>query len=507
MKSVAIIGAGITGLTAAFYLKRKGIPVTVYEASSRVGGVIQSLRQDGYLAEFGPNTLLETSPKIGQLVRDAGLQSRRLDPDPKAEARYVVRYKRPIAMPGSPLGFFTTKLFTAKAKLAVLREPFVAPRWDGVEESIAQFVVRRLNREFLDHAIDALVAGIYAGDPHRLSLTHAFPKLKALEDNYGSLIKGQIFGAGARKRSGEVAKDRAPKFSFDEGLQVLPDTLAARLGDAVRLNTTVTKLTQTADGCTLTLSEGRVPRAPLTAHEIGDSQSSSLRNETQAEHSAAIYCGTAFKLAELKVMCGRAALPRSPEIGAAQQHRPTEDKKLEPLDLSPFSEIRHPPVASVVLGFRREDVTHPCEGFGMLIPKIEGFKILGTIFSSSLFPNRAPAGHVTLTSYIGGERYPELALLPAEKLVALTCEDLRVLLGVTGKPTFQHCVLYPKAIPQYNVGYGRYRELMNEIENQAAGLFFAGHYRNGVSLGDTIVSGCNVAERVAGFLKTTNGHE
>src|SRR5712671_7389551 len=106
MRSVAIIGAGITGLTAAFYLKRKGIPATVYEASGRGGGVIQSLRQDGYLAEFGPNTILETSPKITQLVRDAGLESRRLDSDPVAAARYVVRYKRPIAMPASPLGFF-----------------------------------------------------------------------------------------------------------------------------------------------------------------------------------------------------------------------------------------------------------------------------------------------------------------------------------------------------------------------------------------------------------------
>src|SRR5438552_16851088 len=112
MQPVAIIGAGITGLTAAFYLQRKGIPVTVYEASARVGGVIQSLRQDGYLAEFGPNTILETSPKITQLVHDADLKSRRLDPNPKAEARYVVRYRRPIAMAGSPLGFFTTNLFS-----------------------------------------------------------------------------------------------------------------------------------------------------------------------------------------------------------------------------------------------------------------------------------------------------------------------------------------------------------------------------------------------------------
>jgi protoporphyrinogen/coproporphyrinogen III oxidase len=457
LKPVAIIGAGITGLTAAFYLKRKGIPVTVYEAGGRAGGVIQSLRKDGYIAEFGPNTLLETSPKISQLVRDAGLQSRRLDPDPKAEARYVVRYKRPIAMPAKPLGFFTTDLFTLKAKLAVLREPFIPPRRDGVEESIAQFVVRRFNQEFLDHAIDALVAGIYAGDPYKLSVTHAFPKLKALEDNYGSMIKGQLFGARDRKKRGELAKDRAPKFSFDEGLQVLPDTLAQQLGDAIQLGASITRLTQNPEGWIVEYKQGG--------------------GELRAEHSAVIYAGTAPRLAELKIESNQS------------------------VNLAPLSEIRYPPVASVVLGFRREDVAHPCEGFGMLIPRVEGFKILGTIFSSSLFPNRAPAGHHTLTSYIGGERYPELASLPPDKLYDLTCEDLRILLGVRGKPTFQHCVFYPRAIPQYNVGYGRYRVLMAEAESKADGLFLAGHYRDGVSLSDSIVSGCNVVERVENFVR------
>ncbi|TAL07180.1 MAG: protoporphyrinogen oxidase [Verrucomicrobia bacterium] len=461
MKSVAIIGAGITGLTAAFYLKRKGVSVTVYEASGRVGGVIQSLRKDGYLAEFGPNTLLETSPKIGQLVRDAGLQSRRLDPDPSAEARYVVRYRRPVEMPAKPLGFFTTELFSLKAKLAVLREPFIKPRRDGVEESIAQFVVRRFNQEFLDHAIDALVAGIYAGDPYKLSVTHAFPKLKALEDNYGSMIKGQLLGGRERKKRGEVAKDRAPKFSFDEGLQVLPDVLATQLGDAVKLYTPVTRMLETDDH--------------WTVHTQG------VNGESCAKHGAVIFCGTASKLAELKI---------------AYSQRPNV-----PLELSAFAEIRYPPVASVVLGFRREDVAHSCSGFGMLIPKIEGFKILGTIFSSSLFPNRAPAGHHTLTSYIGGERYPELASLPAEKLYEIVCEDLRVLLGVRGQPTFQHCVFYPHAIPQYNVGYGRFKDLMNVVEAQAPGFFLAGHYRDGVSLSDSILSGINVADRVAGILQ------
>jgi oxygen-dependent protoporphyrinogen oxidase len=266
------------------------------------------------------------------------------------------------------------------------------------------------------------------------------------------MIKGQIFGAWARRKSGEVAKDRAPKFSFDEGLQVLPDELARQLGDAVRLNTAVTKLTETTEGWRVDWK--------------GQS------GESHTEHSVVIYCGTAYRLAELKI------------------------ESYQPVDLSALAEVRYPPVASVVLGFRRDDVTHPCNGFGMLIPGIEGFNILGTIFSSALFPNRAPAGHITLTSYVGGERQPELASkLPAE-LSKLVQEDLRVLLGVKGKPVFAHSVFWPKAIPQYNVGYGKYRELMGLTEERAPGLFLAGHYRDGVSLSDSIVAGCHVAERV-----------
>jgi oxygen-dependent protoporphyrinogen oxidase len=453
MKSVAIIGAGITGLTAAFYLKRKGVPVTVYEAGARTGGVIQSSRQNGFLAESGPNTILETSPKISELIRDLNLEARRIYPSPDAKNRYVVRDKKPVAMPSSQPEFLTTKLFSARAKFALARELFVPPRRDGVEESVAEFVLRRLNQEFLDRAIDPLVAGIYAGDPHKLSVRHAFPKLLETEQKYGSLLKGQFFGAREQKKSGEVSRRDAKMFSFDEGLQVLTDALAAQLGDSLKLNTPVTQLLQTKDGWSVSTSSG------------------------EAEHNAIIYCGTAFKVAELKI-----------ESQAS-------------IDFSVFSEIRHPPVASVVLAFRREDVVHSCDGFGMLVPKIENFKILGTIFSSSVFPNRAPENFVTLTSYIGGERQPELASLPAEKLIELVCEDLRVLLGVRGKPIFAHYHFWPRAIPQYNVGYGRFKSLLADIEAKARGLFFAGSFRDGISLGDSIVSGGNAATRVEEFLK------
>lgn len=456
MKPVAIIGVGITGLTAAFRLEQKGIPVVLYESSGRVGGVIESIREGGYLAEFGPNTLLETSPKIMELIRSAGLEERCWHSEPYAENRYLVRGRKVIVMPNGLFGFLTTPLFSLGAKFALFKEPFVS-RWDNShEESVAELVVRRLGTDFLNYAIDPMVAGVYAGNPARLSVIHAFPKLYALEQKYGSLIKGQILGARERKRRAEVSKQNAKKISFDDGLEVLPKGLRAKLRGPVHLSARVKSVSPKSDGWIVTW------QSPDGDHS--------------GEHSTVLYSGTAHQLADL-------------QFGGQKA-----------IDVKPFSEVRYPPVASIVLGFRRSDVSHPLDGFGALIPKVEGFNILGTLFSSSLFPRRAPEGFVTLTSYVGGERNPDLALKPENELVELVCKDLAVLFGVSGAPTYRRCTLYSKAIPQYVVGYGRFKDRMDRIEVDAPGFFIAGHYRNGISLSDSLLSGWNAADRIETFL-------
>lgn len=457
MKSVAIIGGGITGLTAAVRLKGLGVPVTVYEGGSRVGGVIQSVRKNGFLAEFGPNSILETSPLITSLIQDLGLHNRRVNANADAAKRYVVRRKAPVAMPSSPAKFFTTPLFSTGAKLRLLVEPLMFRCPADKEESLENFVLRRLGRDFLDYAINPLVGGIYAGNPAKLSVKHAFPKLHALEQKYGSLLLGQFLGARERKKTGETSKQDAKPFSFENGLQDLIDALQQRLGSDLKLQTAVYKITEGNDGW------------QLTAQQDG--------REAVFEHSNVVLALPAHKLANVRL------------------------KTRKPADLKLLEQVYYPPVASVVLGFHREDVVHPLDGFGMLIPQKENFSILGCLFSSSLFPNRAPDGDVTLTCYIGGARNPDLAFLPHDQLVATCVKDLKTILGINGEPVFQHIQVFQKAIPQYELGYGRFKDRMTEIENNSPGLFFAGHARDGISLGDSIVSGHRVAEKISKYVR------
>lgn len=455
MSTAAIIGGGIAGLSAAFHLRKLGVPVTLYEAGGQCGGVIRTIRRDGFIAETGPNTIMETDPSITRFVTELGLDSRKIYSDDAAQNRYIVRGGVPIPLPGSPFAFAFTRLFSGSAKLRLLKEPFI-PR-GKTEEDLASFVRRRLGEEFLTYAINPFVAGIFAGNPSRLSVRHAFPKLHALEQRYGSLILGQILGAPERRRSGAVSKQNAKKFSFDQGLAVLIETLQASLAGETRLHSKVTALEHAGGEWTVT-SEG--PDGAATA-----------------KHRSVLLVSPAHQLAHIEL------------------------KGCNGTTLKPLAEIPYSPVATVAVGYRREDVRHPLNGFGVLIPEVERMNILGTIFASTLFPNRAPKGCVLLTCYVGGARAPHLVDLPADKLVELTRADLAKMVGAGGKPVFENVTYYRNAIPQYEMRFGEWLEAMNRIETASPRLFLAGHYRDGTSLGDSILAGEKAAARVAQALK------
>ncbi len=439
---VAVIGGGLTGLTAAWQLHRAGVPVVVFEAAALPGGVIASTRDGAWLWESGPNTLLEGSADVAAFVDAVGLGGRRCYAADSANNRYVVRDAQLVAMPTSPLAFVRTRLFSWRAKLGLVGELWRARAPADAEESVADFVERRLGREFLDYAINPFVGGVYAGDPRRLSVRHGFPKLHALEQEHGSLLRG----AFRRRNTSGGPKGRI--FSFPEGLAELPRALAASLGGAVRDATRVQALRRPAGGWTI---------------ESG--------GPAGAESFSAVLCALpADALAQLRFE-GVPGAERLAELQAIEQ----------------------PPVVSVFTGYRREDVAHPLDGFGLLMPEVERRRILGVLFSSTLFPGRAPEGHVALSTFVGGVRSPELARLDDAGLRQLVREELGALLGVRGEPVYCHVQRWPRAIPQYTLGYERFKAIFTGLEAAAPGLHFGGNARDGISLANCIESGRRLA--------------
>lgn len=458
MKRIAVIGGGITGLVAAYYLQKKGVDITLFEASDTLGGAIRTHHESGYITEAGPNTILETSPIITELIRSLGIEDKKLYANDVSSKRYIVKDGKPQQLPMNPKEFITSSFFSLGAKLNLLKEPFKA-RIITDDESLADFTRRRLGNECLDYAVNPFVAGVYAGDPERLSVRHAFEKLYRLEEKYGSLIRGQLQGAKERKRSVHEAKHRAKMFSFDDGLQVLIDALAAKLEGRIHYHSIVS----------------RIERRVETSSNIDITFTSGERIDG---FDAVLLTAPAHRIADIEFI----SYPSTPSSN--------------PLPLYGLRDIYYPPVTSLALGFDKRDVRHALDGFGMLIPKVEGFRILGTLFSSTLFANRAPKDHVLLTSYIGGARQPELAALNDDELVKLVLGDLRVLLGVTAKASFIHRTTWNKAIPQYEVGYDEYIEVMTNFERDNRGVYLAGNYRGGISVGDCIVNGKTIAEKI-----------
>lgn len=444
LPSTAIIGGGVAGLAAAFRLRQQGLDVTLFEAADRAGGVIRSVRKEGFLVDVGPNTLVPRAETLEQAIGQLNLEGDRVRASPAVSKRFVVRDGRPVPLPSSPPGLLRSPLFSPRAKLRLLREPFI--RRGPEDESLAAFVRRRLGREVLDYAVNPFVAGVFAGDPERLSARHAFPMLTALEAEHGSLLRGLI--ARRRRSSGPPAPPMLP-YSFREGMQTLPDTLAESLGDTLRLNAPVQGLRREGGRFIL---------------EIGGT--------SPHEHTA------------------------DAVVLAVPPHRLPAIHFEAGVDLAPLLAVTYPPVAVLAVGFRQQDVAHPLDGFGMLVPAREPFRLLGCLFSSTLFPGRAPEGHVLLTCFLGGARYPEDALLSEAQQVARVTADLQLLLGVRGEPAFVHRQVWPRAIPQYELGYDAVLDTIASLEAAWPGLHLAGNYLSGISVGEAFASGYAAADRI-----------
>ncbi|MBI4195258.1 MAG: protoporphyrinogen oxidase [Betaproteobacteria bacterium] len=452
---VLVIGAGISGLATAFRLARRGIGVAVIDAAPRPGGVIGSERRDGVLYERGPNSTLDTGPFINEMLGELGILGERIDASAISSRRFIVRGGRLIALPTSPPAFLGTPLFSLGAKLRLVREPFIARAPANSEESVAQFVVRRLGREFLDYAIEPFVAGVYAGDAARLSLPAAFPRLNALEQRYGSLIKGQVLGARERAKRAERSRNVAASFSFREGMQTLTDALARAVGrvETERRATGVRRLSDGAIAVTV-------------------------------EHAGATTARRA-----------RAVVLAVPADRAAELVREFAADAARALDAIPYAAV-----ASVASAYRRSDVEHPLDGFGVLVPKVEKRRILGSLFSSSMFDGRAPRDTVLLTTFVGGDRDPHLPSRPAEEVAAIAREELGALLGARGAPLFCAVTHWPRAIPQYVLGHLDRIRRAEQAQAALPGLFLCASYRGGISVGDCMRSGCQTADVVADFL-------
>jgi len=448
--SVAVIGAGITGLTAAFRLHAAGHRVQVFERAAQTGGSIRTIRENGFLAEAGPNSLQFGAPELKALVRDLQLEPSVVQANAAAKRRFIVRGGRFVAVPASPPAFLGSSLFGFRSKLSILTELLTRPRVRTTDLSLAELVRSHFTQELVDYAVNPLIAGIYAGDPEKLSVKHAFPSLWEAERSHGSIIRGLMARAKARKTPGESPS--SPIVSFKNGLQQLTDVLTEKLpAGCVHLNATVDTL---------------VPGRP---HQLVWRQDGQMITR---EFDAVVLAVPAGALAQLNF-------------------GPLRERPLASLD-----KIPQPPVSSLFLGYRREQVKHPLDGFGGLVPAVERRDVLGILFSSTLFPHRAPEGHVGLTVFAGGMRQPEHARLATPQLLERVQRDLTELVGVSGDPVFIRHNQWSAAIPQYVLGYERWLETMTALETAHRGLFLGGNARDGISLPDCVKSGEKLAQKV-----------
>lgn len=446
---IVIAGAGISGLSLAYALLEKdpSLELKVFESDSRVGGKVLTERNEGFLCEGGVNGFLDNKPRTLELASKISISPLRSSDN--ARKRFIYTGGRLNRIPESPPAFLSSKLLTPWGKLRIVGELF-APKGAGEDETLESFAVRRLGREAFEKLIDPMASGIYAGDPARLSLRSCFARIYDLERNYGSLIKALITLQRQSKKTGKKVGPGPGGVltSFYDGMGTMTDTLKALLGERVQAGKGVQGVEKKDGLYTVHLADG-------SAHEAD-----------------------------------RIALA-APAYAAAEMVRDL-DKGISSL----IEDIPYPPVSVVCLGFRQSKITVDLNGFGFLVPGREKRKILGTLYDSSIFPNRAPEGYVLLRTMVGGARAGEVARLDDERLRSAVQAELAAVMGLKAEPDFVRIFRWERAIPQYNLGHQERLGKLDEALLRHRGLYLTGNAYRGIGVNDCIENSFALAERM-----------
>jgi protoporphyrinogen/coproporphyrinogen III oxidase len=446
-----VIGGGISGLACAYHLQQAGIPVRVLDAGVRPGGVIATQEKDGFRFELGPQSFLSSEPLL-KLIDALGLKNELLHADSRAP-RYILFRGQLVPAPLAPPSLLTTPLLGQRTKWRLSTEMFRRTNPPPTDESIATFVRRKFGDELLDRIAAPFVSGIYAGDPEKLSLRASFPKLHEFETKYGSVLRGAMKSRPAK------GTPRPGLCSFREGMETLPRALAARLGDAL-------------------LSETKVLG---TRRGKANGNSSFEVDVTRNGHR--------------EILLASAVIMAAPVDAATEILKDVSDKFA-----APFARIEYAPVAVVAAGYRRDQVRHAGNGFGFLVPRSEGLRVLGTVWNSSLFPGRAPENMACFTSFAGGATDPALCGMSDDEIVEIICGEVGSILGITGPPVTRMIHRYALALPQYNLGHSEIVSALNAAASPVPGLFLTGNYLSGPSIGSCVERANQTADAVRVYL-------
>jgi oxygen-dependent protoporphyrinogen oxidase len=441
-----VVGGGISGLVCAYALRKAGTDALLVEACPRPGGVISSEVRDGFLLERGPQSF-SGNIQLRHLCEDLGISDQVVQAPPRAP-RYVLIDGELRPVPLSPPAFFMSSLIDGSTKWALMRDivgKSVPPEGD---ESVAAFVRRKFSPQLLDRLVGPFVSGIYAGDPERLSVRSAFPQLYEAEKTAGSILRGMLRHAKSKKGP----RERPTLQSFREGSETLVRALANKLGTALLTQTSATGISCQKDGSFEVRLESHDGDESVTARSL--------------------------ILAAPTDVTGR-LLSRL-------------DSSFESL----LTSIDYAPVVVVSLGYRKKNVRHSLNGFGFLVPRSAGLRVLGSVWNSSLFPGRAPAGNALLTSFVGGATDPAAATLEPQELVGLIHGEISPLLCITGEPVFSNVTIWPRALPQYNLGHADRLAAVAKACSRFPGLWLTGNYLRGPAVGSCVDQALAVAEEL-----------